>query len=255
MAAAFEQTLPEELRTHRCCSVCPWPRRGGIVGQSVWCAGVKNQAANQNGPNAENFKLAKYTSRPFPALCLVGPDFSCLMGTHSCILVPSCAFFVLVAPNVHPALGGIGLLGFIITLILLGATACVDPGIIGKQTEEEYTQFIQTAPRGEEPLSTCSYCNVLRPRGTIHCPDCNVCVMEMDHHCPWTGKCIGKYNIRQFYAFNISWPLLCIYVAVISGYYIFWQIPQNKSNNWNFDGAFTIAPQDVTTVIPTTPTP
>jgi len=26
----------------------------------------------------------------------------------------------------------------------------------------------------------------------------------MDHHCPWTGKCIGKRNITFFYAFLTS---------------------------------------------------
>ena len=25
-----------------------------------------------------------------------------------------------------------------------------------------------------------------------------------DHHCPWTGKCIGKYNLIPFYIFVVS---------------------------------------------------
>jgi len=27
-----------------------------------------------------------------------------------------------------------------------------------------------------------------------HCVDCNVCVEGYDHHCPVSGKCIGKGN-------------------------------------------------------------
>ena len=39
---------------------------------------------------------------------------------------------------------------------------------------------------------------------TGHCFDCNVCVEGYDHHCPWTGKCIGKNNLQYFYTFLIS---------------------------------------------------
>lgn len=26
-------------------------------------------------------------------------------------------------------------------------------------------------------------------------------MLQLDHHCPWTGKCIGKRTIRVFYVF------------------------------------------------------
>lgn len=25
--------------------------------------------------------------------------------------------------------------------------------------------------------------------------------MELDHHCPWIGKCVGRDNINAFYVF------------------------------------------------------
>jgi hypothetical protein len=56
----------------------------------------------------------------------------------------------------------------------------------------------------QDPLlayTTCSICNVLRERGTTHCSDCGLCVRELDHHCPWSGKCIGAGNIAPFRAF------------------------------------------------------
>ena len=40
----------------------------------------------------------------------------------------------------------------------------------------------------------------------LHCQECRVCVQDCDHHCPWTGKCIGKNNVKCFYA----WLLLLI---------------------------------------------
>ena len=69
---------------------------GGIVGRHVWCAGVKAQPENLDGP------YASYTTRAFPARCLAGPDYQCLMGTHACVIVPSTVFFFAVAPNIHP---------------------------------------------------------------------------------------------------------------------------------------------------------
>ena len=32
-----------------------------------------------------------------------------------------------------------------------------------------------------------------------HCDLCQVCIMDLDHHCVFFGKCIGKGNIYYFY--------------------------------------------------------
>lgn len=52
------------------------------------------------------------------------------------------------------------------------------------------------------------------PRAVRHCRDCDVCVREYDHHCPWTSKCIGGNNLIRFYVF-LGWtPLYLIYITV-----------------------------------------
>lgn len=51
-------------------------------------------------------------------------------------------------------------------------------------------------------------------RNTQHCADCDVCVTEYDHHCPWTSKCIGGGNIVRFYIFLGMVPVFLIYVFV-----------------------------------------
>jgi len=33
----------------------------------------------------------------------------------------------------------------------------------------------------------------------------------MDHHCPWTGKCIGKGNYNEFYLFIVSTMIYITY--------------------------------------------
>ena len=47
----------------------------------------------------------------------------------------------------------------------------------------------------------CKKCKIVRDHKTIHCVDCDICIEGYDHHCPWTGKCIGEKNLNGFYMF------------------------------------------------------
>ena len=47
----------------------------------------------------------------------------------------------------------------------------------------------------------CKYCNEVKPLRTHHCSLCGVCVIKMDHHCPWINNCIGQNNQRYFLLF------------------------------------------------------
>ncbi len=42
----------------------------------------------------------------------------------------------------------------------------------------------------------CIECCIYRPLRTIHCQACNHCVERYDHHCPWLGVCIAKFNYK-----------------------------------------------------------
>ena len=52
----------------------------------------------------------------------------------------------------------------------------------------------------------CPYCEIWErvDRKISHCMECGVCVEGHDHHCPWTGKCIGRKTINYFYVFITS---------------------------------------------------
>jgi hypothetical protein len=49
-----------------------------------------------------------------------------------------------------------------------------------------------------------------------HCWDCDVCIEGLDHHCPWTSKCIGKGNLVTFYVFVTTSCGLFIYLIVMA---------------------------------------
>eukprot|EP01032_Pedospumella_encystans_P008432 gene8432-10011_t len=66
----------------------------------------------------------------------------------------------------------------------------------------------------------CGQCDLRRPYTARHCDYCKLCVDNLDHHCPWSGKCIAEKNLRAFYAFT---SLLCFqiyYLIAVVIYYI-----------------------------------
>ena len=73
-----------------------------------------------------------------------------------------------------------------------------------------------------EPRKKFYYCNVCKiwanlEKKTMHCPECNICVEGNDHHCPWTGKCIGRRNHCSFIIFVSSVFVLFVYLIILIG--------------------------------------
>ena len=50
-------------------------------------------------------------------------------------------------------------------------------------------------------IKICRKCNLWKPDRAHHCSDCNRCILTMDHHCLWTGTCIGHQNQPHFIRF------------------------------------------------------
>ena len=72
------------------------------------------------------------------------------------------------------------------------------------------------------PRTKFKYCNECKiwervDRKISHCNDCGVCVEGYDHHCPWTGKCIGRKTIFLFntFLYSILVVILFFLLAII----------------------------------------
>ena len=92
-------------------------------------------------------------------------------------------------------------ISFIIHLITLIIPVLINPGI---PKREYYKKRVEKEYKGDiRKLNYCDKCNITIPKSfkVAHCNFCNICVKNYDHHCPWIGKCVGKYTKIPFYFF------------------------------------------------------
>ena len=123
---------------------------------------------------------------------------------------------------IHPAVEIVAGLLFLGTVVSYALTSFTNPGIIPKQTNLEFEKEKQSyLEKGLDAsrMSVCNKCNIIRPPLTYHCISCNACITNIDHHCPFTGHCIGKNNITYFKIFIIL--LQCTIIAFISIVFVF----------------------------------
>ena len=62
---------------------------------------------------------------------------------------------------------------------------------------------VDTSVRGSLPQHSSNYrycqkCLIYAPPRSWHCELCNTCILKRDHHCIFTGYCIGYFNYRYF---------------------------------------------------------
>ena len=73
--------------------------------------------------------------------------------------------------------------------------------------------------------SRCTTCNIYKPPRTFHCAACNGCILVHDHHCPWTGTCIGLRNHRYFLAFGYCTSFQSILALICDAIYLSRELP------------------------------
>ena len=147
-------------------------------------------------------------------------DPKIIIGPHWPLYVIVTALFTAFTIFIYSTFGNyinfflkmIGIFIYLIFLISYTYTATINPGF-PKHDIDSITG---------EPRKKFYYCNVCKiwanlEKKTMHCPECNICVEGNDHHCPWTGKCIGRRNHCSFIIFVSSVFVLFVYLIILIG--------------------------------------
>lgn len=67
----------------------------------------------------------------------------------------------------------------------------------------------------ESKYRVCKICKDIKPPRAHHCSICNLCVLKMDHHCPWIDNCVGFHNHRYFLSLILYLFFATAYMAVL----------------------------------------
>jgi len=99
-----------------------------------------------------------------------------------------------------------------------------DPGYI-EPSRTDMLRMVEDMKNGASLDRYCPTCWIHKPYRSKHCKHCNRCVIKMDHHCPFTGNCVGANNLKLFYISHgcyviaeLGWMYLCFHFGAIMGY-------------------------------------
>nr|KAF6478844.1 zinc finger DHHC-type palmitoyltransferase 19 [Molossus molossus] len=103
---------------------------------------------------------------------------------------------------------------FVLTFLSLISLNFSDPGILHQGSNEQGPMTVHMVWVNHRAfrLQWCQKCCFHRPPRTYHCPLCNICVEDFDHHCKWVNNCIGHRNFRFFMLLVLS---LCLYSGAV----------------------------------------
>ncbi|KAG9412774.1 Chitin synthase, class 2 [Aphanomyces cochlioides] len=128
-----------------------------------------------------------------------------------------------------------GVVVFLLFNIMFNYIMCIvtDPGTVPIQRLDEEVEFNEDSdedfvsltapppiPRPQvTTAATTSYCRKCRnhrPSRAHHCSICDMCVDQMDHHCPWINNCVGVNNTRYFCSFLIWLTIACWFCSFLT---------------------------------------
>jgi len=139
------------------------------------------------------------------------------------VIIPLLYYFF---TNISVIAGSIGAFILIIQFISYFLTFIINQGIPNMKltlSEQLTRNFSKRTLNIVHSQKFCEICGLMKRNCTniTHCEDCQICVEGFDHHCPWTGKCVGSKNMLFFRTFLISTIVLILYIILITCIYLY----------------------------------
>ncbi|XP_069842486.1 palmitoyltransferase ZDHHC15 [Dendropsophus ebraccatus] len=113
---------------------------------------------------------------------------------------------------------------------------------VQRQILAEFAKKLPVYTRtGSGAIRFCDRCQVVKPDRCHHCSVCGMCVLKMDHHCPWVNNCIGFSNYKFFLLFLAYSMLYCSYIAsTVFKYFLFYWTTEVTNNRAKFHVLFLL---------------
>ena len=153
-----------------------------------------------------------------PRLC-VGPHWLPFLCLATVMLGFGIGFMSTLAAEVSVLNFVVGALLFVFLYYNYACAALKNPGIM-------LAGYAELPDSGSSHLD-CHRCKIPTNELISHCYDCDVCIYKLDHHCPWTSKCIGQGNISNFYGFLAGLAAVIIYTVVTVALHFHQEINKN----------------------------
>ncbi|XP_069603337.1 palmitoyltransferase ZDHHC15 isoform X2 [Ranitomeya imitator] len=113
---------------------------------------------------------------------------------------------------------------------------------VQRQILSEFAKKLPVYTRtGSGAIRFCDRCQVVKPDRCHHCSVCGMCVLKMDHHCPWVNNCIGFSNYKFFLLFLAYAMLYCSYIAsTVFKYFLYYWTAELTNNRSKFHVLFLL---------------
>ena len=142
-------------------------------------------------------------------LLMIGPHWPMYVFFCGGVTVGYITFLMNFYNKIHIITNIFGIFSFLLFFISYTGTFILNPG---------YPKRDENSIVGKPRMfyKKCVLCDIWErvDMDIVHCVDCGVCVEGNDHHCPWTGKCIGRKTIKYFYTFITSVMVVFVFFVV-----------------------------------------
>ena len=140
---------------------------------------------------------------------MIGPHFPLYVAFCGGVTIGYIFFNINFWQNFNYFVKFLAIFTYFFYFISYSGTALLNPGYPERNEES-------ISGKSRRLYKYCEECKiwVRIDRKIVHCRECGICIEGYDHHCPWTGKCIGRKTVIYFYLFLFAVVSIFLYFII-----------------------------------------